>query len=106
MLRDIGVGEVEQAPREAAGLALDQHLLVRVDAAPARLRATEEPQSIVRIPTAAIPPAAEVVNQPWNVEPVDAGSTVGELLKDLGAELRRYPLVGVEVQHPFEARLI
>src|ERR1044072_3197356 len=46
------------------------------------------------------------MNESRNVEAVDSRRPVAELLEDLGAKLRRHPLVGVEIEHPLEARLV
>src|SRR5438132_8864264 len=56
MLRHVGVGEVQQARREPAGPAPDQHLLMRIHTAPPRLLAAEQAQAVVRVPAAMIPP--------------------------------------------------
>src|SRR5712691_7732759 len=70
MRRHVRIGEVEQAPRKPPRPSFDQHLLVWVDAPPPYSRAAEESQAVVRVPTATVPPATEVVDEPRNVEPV------------------------------------
>src|SRR5947199_10323748 len=97
---------MQKAPGKPAGSSLDQHLLMGVDAAPASLGAAEQPEPIIGIPAAPVPPASEVMHEPGNVESVDAGRPVGELVLDFRAQLGRYALVGVEVQDPLEPHLI
>src|SRR5262249_54584571 len=106
VLRNVCVGEVKQAPREPASPSFDQHLLVRVHASPPGLLAAEKTEPVIRIPTTTVPPAPQIVNESRDVEAVDAGRAIGELLLNFGSKLRRHALVGVEIQHPFQPRLL
>src|SRR5262249_22156412 len=54
----------------------------------------------------AVPPAPQIVDESRDVEAIDSGRAVSEFLLNFGTKLRRHALVGVEVQHPPQPRLL
>ena len=74
--------------------------VVRIGAAPGRPIAPKQPNVVVRIPAAAPPPTAKVMDQAWD-------GVTGKLLLigrqgrgDLALQLAAHPLVGVDEQDP------
>src|SRR5439155_11754727 len=94
---------VQHRVPQARAPAVQDNLFVRVDAAPHHALAPEEAQAIVRVPAAAPPPTSEVIDKTRNV--VAVGRRAREHVLDLAPELRRHPLVGIEIQEPWIVRM-
>src|SRR5262249_29595638 len=100
---DVAIRAVLEMPGQPLDTTLHGHRLVDRACAEAAARPSEEPQLPVRIEAAVTHPAA-----PEDVAPRDGvavGRTVrGEDASDVGGQLRRDDLVGVERQDPVPRR--
>src|SRR5947199_265601 len=64
---DVAIRVVEERPAQTPAAPVQDHLLVRVDAAPDDPVAPKESEPVIGVPTAAPPPAPEVVHQARHV---------------------------------------